>query len=106
MAATALTPVLFASASGDDSCDGALFPGIKFATGDVPFSVTTGDFNGDGVSDLATANVDSDDVSVLLVLFDSIRLGLCESHRLMIVCGFVLFESRQGGRHEPEEVYR
>ncbi len=29
-------------------------------------SVTTGDFNGDGLTDLATANDDSDDVSVLL----------------------------------------
>ena len=31
-----------------------------------PLSVTTGDFNGDGLTDLATANLVSGDVSVLL----------------------------------------
>ena len=31
-----------------------------------PLSVTTGDFNGDGLTDLATANVFPTDVSVLL----------------------------------------
>ncbi len=32
----------------------------------APYSVTTGDFDGDGFTDLATANLISDDVSVLL----------------------------------------
>ena len=37
----------------------------------TPRSVTTGDFNGDGLTDLATANYDySDDVSVLLGVGD------------------------------------
>ncbi|WP_088890922.1 FG-GAP-like repeat-containing protein [Leptolyngbya ohadii] len=38
----------------------------QFATDDNPLDITTGDFNGDGILDLATANSDSDNVSVLL----------------------------------------
>ncbi len=38
----------------------------NFSVGSTPYSVTTGDFNGDGKLDLATANFDSDNVSVLL----------------------------------------
>jgi len=41
-------------------------PATNFGAGDVPFSVTTGDFNEDGNLDLATANQNSDTVSVLL----------------------------------------
>jgi hypothetical protein len=37
-----------------------------FLTGSVPFSVATGDFNGDGKLDLAVANSNSDTVSILL----------------------------------------
>ena len=51
-------------------CDQAMFAGEKFAAGNRPQSVTTGDFNGDGITDLATANRVSDDVSVLLGLGD------------------------------------
>src|SRR5229473_1795573 len=36
------------------------------AVGDTPESVVVGDFNGDGVQDLATANIASNNVSVLL----------------------------------------
>ena len=58
-------PTLQDSATGQ--CTGPLFPpGLKFAAGLRPFSVTTGDFNGDGITDLATANFNSDDVSVLV----------------------------------------
>ncbi len=53
MAAAALTPVLAASAAGQ--CVGPLFPGQHSRQGDRPSSVTTGDFNGDGLTDLATA---------------------------------------------------
>ena len=38
----------------------------NFAAGDVPLSVAVGDFNGDGKQDLAVANFDSDNVSILL----------------------------------------
>jgi hypothetical protein len=38
----------------------------NFTVGSSPISVTVGDFNGDGKSDLATANVGSNNVSVLL----------------------------------------
>ncbi len=40
-------------------------PGF-YATGETPRSVATGDFNDDGITDLATANQGSSDVSVLL----------------------------------------
>ena len=46
--------------------DGTFAAQQPFAAGEGPISVTTGDFNGDGVTDLATANIYSDDVSVLL----------------------------------------
>ncbi len=46
--------------------DGTFAAQQTFAAGDGPRSVTTGDFNGDGLTDLATANLDSDNVSVLL----------------------------------------
>ncbi|MEH2012188.1 FG-GAP-like repeat-containing protein [Nostoc sp.] len=38
----------------------------NFTIGTRPYSVTVGDFNGDGKLDLATANMDSNNVSVLL----------------------------------------
>jgi len=50
----------------DTQGPGSLFPGKKFSVGEGPFSVTMGDFNGDGVTDLATANRFSDNISVLL----------------------------------------
>jgi len=43
---------------------------MRFATGDSPSSVTTGDFNSDGHQDLAVASADSNDVSILLGLGD------------------------------------
>ncbi|MEW6283581.1 MAG: FG-GAP-like repeat-containing protein, partial [Candidatus Eremiobacterota bacterium] len=44
----------------------ARYPGPQFAVGTNPFSVALGDVNGDGRLDLATANVNSNDASVLL----------------------------------------
>ena len=41
-------------------------PGNPFAVGTWPWSVAVGDFNGDGVLDLATANSNGDNVTVLL----------------------------------------
>ena len=46
--------------------NGAFADQQTYAVGDSPRSVTTGDFNGDGVTDLATANLRSYNVSVLL----------------------------------------
>ena|SRR5437763_7161617 len=39
---------------------------VNYAVGTNPQSVALGDFNGDGRPDLATANLNSNDVSVLL----------------------------------------
>ena len=42
------------------------FPTRMFPVAGLPYSVTTGDFNGDGITDLAAANNLYDNVSVLL----------------------------------------
>lgn len=39
---------------------------VNYAVGSNPISVTTGDFNGDGRTDLAVANIGSHNVSILL----------------------------------------
>ncbi len=46
--------------------DGTFQPARTYATGVTSFTVAVGDFNGDGVLDLAVANRDSANVSVLL----------------------------------------
>ncbi|HEY3837082.1 MAG TPA: FG-GAP-like repeat-containing protein [Bryobacteraceae bacterium] len=46
--------------------DGTFQQGINYATGSVPLSVATGDFNADGIADLATANRNDGSISVLL----------------------------------------
>ena len=51
---------------GDGSGGFTEASGSPFATGTAPRSVIVGDFNGDGIPDLATSNVTSDNVSVLL----------------------------------------
>ncbi len=54
--------LLEVEASGEVSFSSA----TNFAVGDYPISVAVGDFNGDGISDLAVANLDDYNVSVLL----------------------------------------
>src|SRR5262245_12250474 len=46
--------------------DGTFAPATFYPFGSYSTTLTVGDFNGDGRPDVATANVDSDDVSVLL----------------------------------------
>ena len=67
----ATTPLLEGTAAGQ--CNGPLFPGLLLHAGGRgrgPYSVTTGDFNGDGVTDLATANFRNVNISVLLGVGD------------------------------------
>jgi hypothetical protein len=45
---------------------GVLFPSPIFSVGDDPYSAAIGDFDGDGRQDLAVANLQSNDISVLL----------------------------------------
>ena len=66
LAAAALMPLLVASSYGD----GTFASPQTFAAEGDPRSVNTGDFNGDGVADLATANGFSNNVSVLLGVGD------------------------------------
>ena len=66
LAVSAIVPLCEHTASAQ--CGRVMFPGERFPVENRPLSVTTGDFNGDGISDLATANESSDDVSVLLGL--------------------------------------
>ena len=51
---------------GDGSGGFTTAPGSPFGVGSGPFSVAVGDFNGDGKLDLATANPNSNNVTVLL----------------------------------------
>jgi subtilisin-like proprotein convertase family protein len=51
---------------GDGSGGFSAASGSPFAVGDQPESVAVGDFNGDGRLDLTTANLSSDNVTVLL----------------------------------------
>jgi hypothetical protein len=46
--------------------DGTFQAPVNYGVGVSPFSVATGDFNGDGELDLAVANEGSDTVSILL----------------------------------------
>jgi len=46
--------------------DGTFQASVNYATGTQPISVAVGDFNGDGIPDLAVANFSSNSVSVLL----------------------------------------
>ena len=51
---------------GDGTLATANLAAQDLGVGDRPLSVTVGDFNGDRIQDLATANVNSDNVSILL----------------------------------------
>jgi hypothetical protein len=46
--------------------DGTFQPPVTYAVGSAPWSITAGDFNGDGAADLAVANESGGTVSVLL----------------------------------------
>jgi hypothetical protein len=46
--------------------DGTFQAALSFDVGDAPSSAGVGDFNGDGLPDIAIANAGSDSVSVLI----------------------------------------
>ncbi|MEG3960451.1 FG-GAP-like repeat-containing protein, partial [Microcoleus sp. herbarium2] len=52
--------------TGTDAATPTFATQVGFATGSLPISVSISDFNGDGKPDLATANYDSNNVSILL----------------------------------------
>jgi hypothetical protein len=52
--------------TASSSSPGTFAAATAFAVGNNPTSVAVGDFNGDGNQDLVVANVDSDNVSILL----------------------------------------
>ena len=81
--------------------DGTFATQQVFDVGDSPVSVTTGDFNGDGFTDLATAN--SADVSVLINQPGTVLLGdiNCDGEvNLLDVAPFV--DALISGMFEPK----
>ena len=82
-------------------------PGLPLKTGNRPISVVIGDLNGDQRSDLAVANLDSDDVTVLLSGVRCVvprlthkRLGPAQRLLVRADCslGSVTKPHRRGGR--------
>jgi hypothetical protein len=45
---------------------GTFSPAVQYRVGDQPLAIATGDINGDGLTDLVTANSQDDNISVLL----------------------------------------
>ena len=48
--------------------DGTFAAALKYSAGQTSIRLATGDFNSDGITDLATANLDGDNVTVLINL--------------------------------------
>jgi hypothetical protein len=57
--------ILLGDGSGGKG-DGTFTARVDYPTGNSPFYITTGDFDADGILDLAVGNFDSDNVSILL----------------------------------------
>ncbi|MCH7839135.1 MAG: hypothetical protein IID38_02720 [Planctomycetes bacterium] len=64
-----------------DECEGKFAPVVNFAAGAKPRSIAIGDLDGDQVPDLAVANFNSDNVSVLLN-----QLGGCNGNGIPDEC--------------------
>ena len=65
-AAVLLTVLVLGSSATTEPQSVSFIARRDFAAGSVPNSVAVGDFNGDGVQDLAVANAGSNNISVLL----------------------------------------
>ncbi|MDX2176610.1 MAG: VCBS repeat-containing protein [Candidatus Sumerlaeia bacterium] len=57
--------ILFGNSNGSGP-DGTFAPQVTLPTGDAPYGIVAADLNSDGIMDIATANLGSDSVSVLL----------------------------------------
>jgi hypothetical protein len=60
------TVSVFLGIGGEGWGNGTFASGVEYPTGNAPRSVTTGDFNADGILDLAVANEITQNISVLL----------------------------------------
>ena len=54
-----------------------VFSQAQFPTGATPYSVVVGDFNGDGILDLAVANADSANGNPVSILQGEVRRNIC-----------------------------
>ena len=71
----------------------ALFPGRRYSTGTTPFDAAFADFNGDGMLDIAVANLNSGDLSVLLGggngnFAEGVQITTCDSPREVVTADF------------------
>jgi hypothetical protein len=66
--------------SSPAGCTLSFGPSRAFAAGSGPTSLVSADFNGDGTADLAVANFDSSDVSILLGKGDGTFTGTVNNY--------------------------
>lgn len=84
--------------------DGTFAPATTFNTGDTPFCVTLGDFDGDGDLDVATANWHSNDVTVLKnFTFANGQLPPPPPPQLASLSGFCFNDTNVNGAYDSGE---
>ncbi|MDO8735907.1 MAG: VCBS repeat-containing protein [Thermoleophilia bacterium] len=67
MSALLIVLIAFWAAAPVNAANPVMFdPAVNYAVGSLPYSVTTGDFNADGKTDIASANYSSSNVSILM----------------------------------------
>jgi hypothetical protein len=72
---------IFLNSASSLSFAAVSFEAVNYVVGDGPVSITTGDFNGDGMTDLAVVNVKDSNVSILLgvengVFHEAVNYGI------------------------------
>jgi hypothetical protein len=87
--------------------DGTFASAVNYSVGDSPFSVASSDFDADGDIDLAVANWESDNISILINLGGEIatllRSFICSVNNNNIEISWTLAES---GKSMDFQVYR